>query len=149
MSELPIGKKPEVMRKYPHMMPQDSRIWTKYLLSNHLRSNEVWYDLHVGNAVVLPEGSSAAMQRVSEGVTRKRIDVVARIGAGFWVIEIKPIGTMAALGQAVTYRNIFAAEYAGAAESVAVVLCALIEEDIIETADDLGVLVLSLEGVLK
>lgn len=149
MATLENGVRPEVLRKYPHMMPQDSRIWTRYLLSNHMRSNEVWYDLHVGNAVVLPEGSSEAMQRVSDGVTRKRIDVVARIGGGFWVIEIKPIGTMAALGQAVTYRNLFAKEYAGAAESVPVVLCALIEEDIIETADDLGVLVLALEGILK
>lgn len=149
MARLETGVKPEVLRKYPHMMPQDSRIWTRYLLSGQGDITEVWYDLHVGDAVTVPEGSPEFMQAVSDGVTKKRIDVVGRVGAGFWVIEIKPICTMASLGQALVYRDLFKREFGGASECIPVVICALIESDIIDSADNSEVLVWSLEGILR
>ncbi|KKK79264.1 hypothetical protein LCGC14_2835260, partial [marine sediment metagenome] len=110
---------------------------------------EVWYDIHVGTAVVVPDGMAKFMERVAEAVTRKRIDVVARVRSGFWVIEVKPVCGQEAIGQALVYRDLFAREYAGVSEVVPVVVCELAEVDVIDTADELGVLIFTIDGILK
>ncbi|MCK4958176.1 MAG: hypothetical protein KAT00_02225 [Planctomycetes bacterium] len=124
-------------------------MWTRFLEAKAESLGEVWYDLHVGTAVRVLEDMPNFMERVSDAVTRKRIDVVARVGAGFWVIEVKPICGTKAIGQALNYVDLFMVEFAGAAAVVPVVVCELVEIDVIETADSLGVLVFTLDGVLE
>ncbi len=149
MATLPVGEKPIPKAKYKHLMPDDARTWTRFLQAGARGMTEVWYDLHVGTAVVVAAGMPEFMNRVAEAVTRKRIDVVARVGSGFWAIEVKPVCGFEAMGQALVYRDLFASEYAGAAAVVPVVVCELVEIDVIETADGLGVLIFTLDGILK
>lgn len=147
MSELGLGRKPEVRSRYPHMLPEDAIVWSGFIESGFGEIREVWYDVHVGTAVIAPVALGEAMQRVADAVTRKRIDVVGRVGGGFWVIEVKPICGMKALGQAVTYRRLFNEEFGDGSDIVGVVICFQVEGDVIETAEELGVLVIALEGV--
>lgn len=149
MDAMPPGRKPQVLRTYPHFLPEDNRVWTRFLQERAGSLDEVWYDVHVGTAVKVLEGSPAFIKRVAEAVSRKRIDVIARVGSGFWTIEVKPICGTAALGQTVVYRDLFAREHAGASVVVPVVVCELVEIDVIDTSEDLGVLVFSLDGVLR
>ena len=149
MAILTRGEPPVPKAKYRHLMPDDAVTWTRFLEAGPRGMTEVWYDLHVGTAVKLPEGMAEFMQRVSDAVTRKRIDVVARVGSGFWVIEVKPICGFEAMGQALVYRDLFAREYAGAAAVVPVVVCELVEVDVLDTSDDLGVLIFTSDGILR
>lgn len=147
MDKLGIGQKPEVLRKYPHMLPEDVKVWSAFIESGFGEIREVWYDVHVGTAVIAPVILGEAMQRVADAVTRKRIDVVGRVGGGFWVIEVKPVCGMEALGQAVTYRRLFNEEFGDGSDIVGVVICNQVEADVVETADELGVLAIALQGV--
>lgn len=142
------GQPAEIRSKYPHMLREDSAVWRKYLAGGPAAFSEVWYDVHVGTAVKVPAGSPDWMQRVSDGVTRKRIDVVARLTTWFWVIELKPVCGMAALGQAVTYQDLFEGEHADGDSVLPVVICNQVEADVRRTADRLGVLVIAVDGVL-
>ncbi|MBA7479328.1 hypothetical protein ES707_14762 [subsurface metagenome] len=108
--------KPMVMPHYPHMMAEDIAVWSTYLASPLVPIKEVWYDVHVGGAVKLPEGAGEIEQQVALGVSRKRIDVVARVGGGFWVVEVKPFASMLALGQVLSYSRLFVKEYAPVGE---------------------------------
>ena len=149
MANLAKGVKPVVLIRYPHMLPEDVKVWSTFLASGFGEIREVWYDVHVGTAVRAPEILGEAMQRVADAVTRKRIDVVGRVGAGFWVIEVKPVCGSEALGQAVMYRRLFSEEFGRGADVIGVVVCNLVEVDVVGIADDLGVLVIANEGILR
>ncbi|GAH37922.1 unnamed protein product [marine sediment metagenome] len=142
MSVLEVGQKPIVMPHYPHMMEEDTEVWTKYLKDPVFPILEVWYDVHVGTGL---EGSfvgDALGTRIARGVTRKRIDVVCRLEHEFWVVEIKPRASMTALGQAISYRGLFVKEYFTTGPVFPVVVCDQLDEDLISEYDRAGVLLI-------
>jgi len=112
------------------MLFEDVEVWTRFLQSDRGRILEVWYDLHVGQAVPVPEGSPEYLKLVALGVTRKRIDVVCRVAAGFWVVEVKPFANALALGQVINYTTLFKAEYPAAKPVVSVVVCDVCDDDL-------------------
>ena len=143
MAALGQSRLPVVMPHYPHMMREDTAIWTKFLQTTKTKIKEVWYDVHCGQAVVPNVGATDIERRVSAGVTRKRIDVVAAVGGGVWVIEIKPYANMFALGQIRTYVRLLSKEYALPGEAVPVIICNNVDPDILEDIDDFGILVIT------
>lgn len=145
---LPKGQAAEIRMKYPHMLSEDSAVWRTYLGGGPAAFEAVWYDIHVGTAMPMPDNAEPWMKKVVDGVSRKRIDVVADLGNWFWIIELKPICGMAAIGQAVTYVDLFERELAEGKSCIPVVICDQVEEDVQATAERLGVMVLANRGVL-
>lgn len=130
---------------YPHMMALDIEVWSKYLAAPVVPIKEVWYDVHVGGAVEVSGGSDEILHRVAAGVTRKRIDVVCRVGGGYWVVEVKPFGSMLALGQILSYTRLFVQEYRPDGEVIPVVVCSSVDLDLIDEFGDVGVLLITVE----
>ncbi|MBA7674185.1 hypothetical protein ES703_82392 [subsurface metagenome] len=135
--------KPIVQPSYPHMMAMDIDIWSKYLAAPVVPIKEVWYDVHVGGAVEVPGGPESLEGRIAAGVTRKRIDVICRIGGGYWVVEVKPFGSMLALGQVVSYHRLFVLEYHPDGETFPVVVCENADPDLLDEFEAAGVLVIT------
>lgn len=117
---------------YPHMMPEDQIVWDRWLVGHGAQVERVWYDVHVGLAVQVPNDLRPEMLRVSQAVTRKRIDAVALMGGVYHVIEVKPWGGYVALGQALVYWRLFRVEVPGAAPTLAVVVCAKADPDCLD-----------------
>lgn len=134
-----LGQKPNVRVRYPHMMPEDTKVWTRFLQEQQYGIEEVWYDVHVGTEAVDPSNTDALTLRIARGLTRKRIDVVARVGGGFWVIEVKPRAGMAALGQAIIYAKLFTQEKRPTGLVVPMVIADSVDPDIVDQIDSLGV----------
>ncbi|MBA7479872.1 hypothetical protein ES707_15313 [subsurface metagenome] len=130
MDVLGHSMKPVVMPSYPHMMAEDTDVWTRYLKDPITPIREVWYDVHVGRPVSLPVGADALTRRVAAGVTRKRIDVVCRVGGGFWVVEVKPFANMLALGQVISYYRLLVTEYELDGAAWPVVVCGDYDRDL-------------------
>lgn len=145
MVDLGPGQKPVVMPHYPHMLAEDTAVWTKFLQTDSDRLKEVWYDVHVGSGVLLPVGADDVERRIAAGVTRKRIDVVARVAGGYWVVEVKPVANMTAVGQVISYARLFGAEYRVDGDVVPVIVCDSYDEDLVDEFDELGILVLQNE----
>lgn len=139
MAVLGPGQKPVVMPHYPHMLAEDVSVWSKFLSAVRTPIKEVWYDLHVGRGVLLPDGADDLVKRIARGVTRKRIDVVCHVGGGYWVVEIKPMASMLALGQALSYARLFAKEYVVDGDIWPIVVCDQVDEDLLDEFDELGV----------
>lgn len=139
MDDLGLGQKPIIMPHYPHLLAEDSAVWTKYLQDPVGEIKKVWYDVHVGKPVEWGNGGSEMDRRIARGLTRKRIDVVAAVGGGYWVIELKGVGNMMALGQVITYSRLFEMEYAVYGEVWAVVICGVIDEDLLVGYENAGV----------
>lgn len=124
------GQKPIIMPSYPHMMAEDTEVWSKYLASPVVPIREVWYDVHVGLPVPLPVGVDLLTERIARGVTRKRIDVICRVGGGYWVVEIKPLASMLAVGQVISYTRLFVAEYQPDGQVWSVIVCDAADDDL-------------------
>lgn len=139
MLNLTLGQKPIVMPHYPHMLAEDSEVWTRYLASPVHEILEVWYDVHVGQGVLLPVDSDDLVKRIALGVTRKRIDVVCRMASAVWVVEIKPVANMTALGQALSYHGLFTREYLTTRNTFPVVICDRVDQDLVDDYDASGV----------
>ncbi|GAH71751.1 unnamed protein product, partial [marine sediment metagenome] len=58
MPALGVSQKPVVMPAYPHMLAEDTAVWTKYLQSPLVPIKELWYDVHVGIGIRLEPGAS-------------------------------------------------------------------------------------------
>ena len=133
------------MPAYPHMMAEDTEIWSKYLAAPVITIKEVWYDVHVGGQVKGIDPSDVMGNKIAAGITRKRIDVVAEVAGGLWVIEIKPFGSMLALGQVLSYARLFAIEYRPVLVVQPVVVCASVDEDLLDEFGAQGVMVIATE----
>ncbi len=46
--DLGQGTKPLVRHHYPHMLAEDTGVWTKFPKTDSFRPQEVWYDVRVG-----------------------------------------------------------------------------------------------------
>jgi len=112
------------------MLFEDVEVWSRFLQSDRGRILEVWYDLHVGQAVPVPEGSPEYLKLVALGVTRKRIDVVCRVAEGYWVVEVKPYANALALGQVLNYTRLFVIEYPAAVPARPVIVCDIADDDL-------------------
>jgi len=124
------------------MMPEDTDVWTKFLRSNFIDIKRVWYDVRVGLSVLRGVGIDSGLTRIANGITRKRIDVVAAVGGGLWVVEVKPWANMYALGQVLTYLRLFRKEYISPGEVIPVIVCDGTDDDILEEIEEFGVLVI-------
>ena len=125
------------------MLFEDAATWTRFVEANGPSLERVWYDVHVGKAVVPLEGSPGFLQAVADGVTRKRIDVVAQQAGRLLIIEVKPFCSMIALGQAVVYQRLFEQEYGRRIFTIGCIVCDQVDEDVGPIADELGIKVLS------
>lgn len=130
MAVLGHSQKPIVMPHYPHMLPKDRRIWTAFLEAGVVEITELWYDVHVGQGMLLPVGASLMEQRIRDGITRKRIDVVCHVGEKYWVVEVKPRADMYALGQVLTYTRLFIGDYGMVDDIQGVIVCDECDEDL-------------------
>lgn len=130
------------MPHYPHMLAEDTAVWSKYLASPVYRIKEVWYDVHVGLPVEGLAPDDALGARIARGITRKRIDVVARVGSGLWVIEIKPVAGMVALGQVLSYTRLFIEEFRPIEEVRGVIVCDSVDADLLDEFEAMGVVVI-------
>ncbi len=142
MADLGLGQKPIIMPHYPHMLSEDIAVWTEYLKDPIALIKRVWYDVKVGGAIDTGKPVGSLEQRIAAGVSRKRIDVIALVGGGYWVIEIKPFGSMMAMGQVLTYSRLFTEEYRPAGQVFPVIVCSRADPDMIGEFDDAGVVVI-------
>lgn len=141
MAILGPGQKPIVMPHYPHMMVEDTAVWTKFLLMQVVEIRKVWYDVRVGLSVLLMGANQTMESRIAAGLTRKRIDVIALVGDDFWVIEVKPRANMYAIGQVLVYTRLFGQEYVSTGQIISVIVCGNSDEDLQDEFEDFGILV--------
>jgi hypothetical protein len=145
---LGVGEKPIVRVKYTHMLKEDYATWSAFLESDIIRLDEVWYDVHVGREMAVPPGSPEYMLAVVSGISRKRIDVVGRSGGTIYIIEVKPHANMEAIGQVITYRELFVKEFEISGPVRMLVVSQTSDADILKTAQDLQVKVIPMKGVV-
>lgn len=98
-------------KKYPHMIKQEIVTWKRFLKAYGHNFAKYRYDVHVGRGIGQIPGFTPVLQAMATRITQKRIDVVAARGAETYIIEIKERASMAAIGQLITYRELYEKRY--------------------------------------
>lgn len=97
----------EKLSKYPHMKPEDIAVWERFLIAKPDFFERVDYDYKVGEgapqAPTLPEN----IARDGKILTQKKVDVVGYKGDDTTIVELKPIADMRALGQILSYFQLY------------------------------------------
>jgi len=120
--------------KYPHMGPYEAYIWDQFLMKTDLRFEKIEYDVRVGKPNVpdwlinrlrnLEERLRMGDESVREeyeitlatyksisALTKLRIDAVGHTHDLIWIFEVKPRANLLALGQLITYVNLYRIEF--------------------------------------
>ena len=128
--------------RYPHMSPEDTAVWESYLVGNRPDLGSVSYDLTLGDGARLYPGDDENHASHWARLVRKRVDAVVTYDDSVWVVEVKPIAGMSALGQVLSYSHLFEAEYGSELLVIPVIVAHFLDWDLVPLFEDLGVSVL-------
>ena len=121
------------------MKPADILVWERVLAQYPTLYASVDYDFPVGRgAAFLPEDESSADGRENR-LYKYKIDAVGYNPDRIEVIEIKPDGSMKALGQALATKQLFEEQEKPAVPVIACVACGTITDDMRRVYESEGV----------
>lgn len=98
---------PELLRKYPHMFPNDIIIWERFLLKHANEFTGFDYDIKVGSVPKFPDGLDTGIYKAGEILWKKRIDAVGHKADELIIIEVKPNAGPSAIGQVLGYVQLY------------------------------------------
>ncbi len=100
-----------IQLRYPHMRSDEATIWTKFLRETNLEFDRIIYDLHLGEGQPEVPGEPPYITKLKLAVTRKRVDAIGEDADSVWIFEVKPRVGMSALGQLLSYCELYQQEY--------------------------------------
>lgn len=125
--------------KYPHMFPLDKEVWERFLAKYGQMYIGFQYDITCGITSEKTTTLDPAYQKDATILTKLRIDAVGESPSNMDIIEVKPRGNMAAIGQLLTYKKHYTSEYNPAKPVRMVLVCASIDPNIIQLAEENGI----------
>ena len=130
------------MAKYPGMRPRDVVLWERYITMHPDVFDSVIYDAHVGDPATTPEEHDEMRATGAFDVCQWCVDVIAKRGNEFFVIEIKPNAGAGALGQALAYKKLLARERRVPFNARSIVMTDSVTPVLQEAAHALGVILI-------
>lgn len=95
------------LRKYPHMLPADVKLWERWIDRYPDFFSAVEYDIHVGGTVKRLPWWSDAYKEMASALAARKIDVVGHRPGEVWIVELKPDAGASAIGQLLCYRILY------------------------------------------
>lgn len=89
------------------MFPLDISIWERFLEKHGSSYTGFDYDVKVGTGSTVPENTPPAYVRMQDTLSKFRIDAVGYRPSQIEIIEVKPEASTVAIGQVVTYLNLY------------------------------------------
>lgn len=126
-------------RKFPHMAPLDVPIWRRFLLSPPVVFEEIHYDVALGGLASAAIDPQHGLLPMWGNLLKKRVDVVCHAGECRWIIEVKPVANMEALGQVLAYDFLYRHFTGWAGETRKAVVCSRADADLAGVYDAYGV----------
>lgn len=133
-----------VLYKYPRMSSEDTEIWKRFLLAYAKQYQSFDYDLKVGDGVLPDLPLEPIYLKDFQELTKKRIDAVGYSPDGVTIFEVKPRAGTSALGQLLTYKQLFVKTYPGVQIKDLCLVCALATDEEIQLYKQYGISVVIL-----
>jgi hypothetical protein len=128
--------------RYPHMSKHDAVIWERFLDAYAPRLTGVAYDVAVGGVIVDPALADEPTRRAWQYDTAMKIDAMALLEHGCWIIEVRPAANVSSIGSALCYVKMLVRDGWVQRPMAAVVLTDNATPDIRYCATALGVMLI-------
>jgi hypothetical protein len=125
--------------RFAHLSQADAAVWATYLAANAWRYGALDYDVSVGGRAAERASLGSGLLPMWRHLLRKRIDVVGWTAEGVEVIEVKPVSSMAALGQVLSYVHLLREEREFTLLLVPVVVSRFSDPDLVSVYASFGV----------
>lgn len=96
---------------FKHMLPAEVQLWERFLRLHGGKWTRYEYDLHVGEGIPLKPEWPGNIKAMAYEVTAKRIDAVGFMPGEITIFEVKPDAGLAAIGQLVSYRELYLRQF--------------------------------------
>ena len=93
--------------RFPHILPQDAKVWTKFLHGNPDFCDYYDYDIRVGKGIDPGNIVEEKFRRMSIHLSQRRIDIVGYRNDCIFIIELTQKAGIKALGQLSAYPNLY------------------------------------------
>lgn len=104
-------RKPAIRLNYPHFLPSDTEVWTRFLIKYPDHFDLVDYDIHVGKGIDLDPSWEQNIATMATTITQRRIDVLGVKGAVWYIVEVKKDPGVTAVGQLIGYRVLYKLQF--------------------------------------
>ena len=121
---------PVTLRRYPHFLPGDTEIWTRFLTEYPYYFSKVDYDIHVGKGIEVDPDWDSSIAIMATTLSQRRIDVLGVKGATFYIVEVKKDPGVSAVGQLVGYRILYKAQYPDRPTPRLLLICNRVDADL-------------------
>jgi hypothetical protein len=118
------------LAKYPHMKPEDVAVWERFIKQNPKFFDTCAYDVAIGEGAPQNPEHPAEIQYDGKVLTQKKVDIVAFQGSLVYLIEVKPVADMRALGQILVYAKLFAHDYITLGAAQKMIICGEVEREL-------------------
>ena len=129
----------KVLRKYPHLIGEDTEVWTRFIRKFPQRFDTVDYDVLVGKGVDTSTISDIKFQQYWSNLTKKRIDVIGWKNEICTIVEVKKRVSLMTLGQILGYRFLFGREHPEITLVSALTVCSTIDQDDRDVLEHYGI----------
>ncbi len=129
----------ESRHKYPHMIGEDSAVWSRFIIKFPEYFDTVDYDMRVGRgSKVLPEESEKYNNYWTQ-LTQKRIDVVGYKNNFVTLLEVKKRASLFTLGQILGYKFLYQRDHKEIPLVRTLIICSSITPDDIDILNHFGI----------
>lgn len=97
----------KILSKYPHMGPEDTDVWTRFVAKYPNAYTSVDYDTKVGFAPAFVTRDASQIGGEIANLYLRKIDVVGFIEDEISVIEVKPRAGFTTVGQILGYMSLW------------------------------------------
>lgn len=118
------------MPRYPHMLPNEIPLWERWLALHGSEYENFNYDVHVGRGTDPGPTYDQKWRDLAITLTQKRIDATAEKDGVVYIFEVKPDAGLGAVGQLVSYRDLYRREFNYIGSIRLVCITTRVDEDI-------------------
>ena len=127
------------LRKYPHMIGEDSDVWTRFITKFPSHFDTVDYDVRVGKGSLTKPLEEEDYRNYWSQLTKKRIDVVGYKDVFVTLIEVKKRASLFTLGQVLGYKFLYQREHSDVPLIQTLIICSSITPDDVDILNHYGI----------
>jgi len=129
----------EERHKYPHLIGEDSDVWSRFIRKFPDKFDTVDYDVKVGKGADIEPIPDDIGKKYWSTLTKKRIDVVGHKANFVTIVEVKKRASLFTLGQILGYRYLYLRDNIKLKSIRTLIVCSSISPDDIAVLNYYGI----------
>ena len=133
------SKVPARLKQWRGLSGEDALVWERFLQTYDTSRMKVEYNVRLGSPAQNIIEDNPALAEMWTELRQKRVDAVVEWEEEIWIVELKPRGSLSALGQALAYKLLYEEQEKPTKPVEPVVICAWLDDDLRRVMGELGV----------